>query len=140
MENKRFNGKRLRRIRERQKMSQFALACAIEVEMDLVNAWERGRFVPGKYSVNKLCAVLRCEEADLYERYSVIGVWPQHGGKVVILMRSKIKEKPHWCVQYGGSGHYFVSVYDAFAYCDRRGFDLTMSPAPGRACSAGKRD
>lgn len=67
METKRFSGKRLRRMRERQKMSQFALACAMVVEMDVVNAWERGRLTPGVNSMNKLCVTLRCEEADLHE-------------------------------------------------------------------------
>ncbi|MDL2318190.1 helix-turn-helix domain-containing protein [Eubacteriales bacterium OttesenSCG-928-A19] len=67
MEGKRFSGKRLRRMRERAKMAQFEMARQMSVEIDVISAWERGSLLPGPNAINKLTAILRCEEADLYE-------------------------------------------------------------------------
>lgn len=67
MEGKHFSGKRLQKIRIREKMTILALANALGVEPYVIKDYERGRFVPGPNVINRMTVILRCEEADLFE-------------------------------------------------------------------------
>ena len=58
-----------------------------------------------------------------YERFEVVGIVPQDSRFAVIVMRDRRSDavKP-WCVQYRGSGHYFLTRDELDDYCRKRKF------------------
>lgn len=62
-----FSPKRLRKMRERAKMSQMVLAFELQTSQDAVSRWERGAYAPNARSLTALCTALKCEDADLFE-------------------------------------------------------------------------
>jgi len=67
METKRFSGRLLRKMRERQRMSREKLALKIGVGTHIIRAWEQDSFIPSAISMDMMFRVLQCEEADLFE-------------------------------------------------------------------------
>lgn len=64
---RKFSPKRLRKMRERAKMSQEAMAFAIDASQRAVSDWERGKHVPNEESLRAICKALGCTEEDLNE-------------------------------------------------------------------------
>lgn len=62
-----FSGKRLRRMRERERLTQQEVAEAMKLPLTVVKAMEGGKPIPSHEEVRQLCTVLCCERADLYE-------------------------------------------------------------------------
>ncbi len=62
-----FSGKRLRAIREREKMTQAKLAIRVDVPAPYVCNWETGRNTPRADNIIRLCRALRCGLEDLCE-------------------------------------------------------------------------
>lgn len=55
-----------------------------------------------------------------YDRYFVVKIIPQDEENAVIVMCSKDKEDPHWCLEYMGSGKYFDTVIELIEYYKSR--------------------
>lgn len=64
---KTFSGKRLRLMRERAKMTQIDLAEESKSTQAQISAWERGRVVPNRASIDAMCKALKCGTEDLCE-------------------------------------------------------------------------
>lgn len=60
----------LKRLRKFRGFSQSALATAVGVEVDTVQAWERCAEYPTGDGHIQLCTVLQCQAAHLYNHYS----------------------------------------------------------------------
>lgn len=56
------------------------------------------------------------------QRYSVVRIIPQDSKYAVIIMLSKDKHDPHWCLQYKGNGHYFDTIHQLIEYYHSRKF------------------
>ena len=56
------------------------------------------------------------------ERYAVVKIIPQDKEHAVILMFSKDKDDPHWCLEYRGNGHYFDTAQQMMDYFQSRRF------------------
>lgn len=56
------------------------------------------------------------------ERYSVVKIIPQNAKDAVIIMFSRDKDDPHWCLEYRGNGHYFDTVQQMMDYFHSRRF------------------
>ena len=62
------------------------------------------------------------------KRYSVVRIVPQSKERAVIIMYSNDPNDPHWCLQYKGNGHYFVSAKELMDYYCSRGFKKLHLP------------
>ena len=56
------------------------------------------------------------------ERYSVVKIIPQDAKVAVIIMFSREKNDPHWCLEYRGNGHYFDTPQKMMDYFYSRRF------------------
>lgn len=62
------------------------------------------------------------------ERYAVFKIIPQDEDNAVIIMYSKDKGNPHWCLEYLGNGHYFDTFGELAAYYASRWGDGKLVP------------
>lgn len=60
------------------------------------------------------------------KRYCVVRIIPQDSKHAVIIMYSKDRDNPHWCLQYKGNGHYFDAFQQLMDYYQSRRFQKSQ--------------
>lgn len=117
-------GKRIRRVREREKMSQRAFASAIGERQSIISKWELDKYRPPYEALRRICREFRVDE--MWLRCGIGGV---NGSSERPKKTAKVSREH--C-----RGCYHFTDHREYSHCDYIGHVGCCRPCPaGKSCT-----